>query len=223
MKALLFDLDDTLYPEREFVESGFRAVARYLEETESLDREDLFRRMMRILDREGRGHVFDTVLKEFDRYRPELVPVLVHVYRTHSPTITLFEDVEPGLRRLRAVGVRLGVVTDGLATVQRRKIAALNLEPLVDVVVCTDEVGRDHWKPSVVPFQVAMELLRVEAAESAYVGNDPSKDFAGPRDLGMKTILMRRPGTEQENAEADERIADLTIRTVDELVVTVAG
>lgn len=223
MKAILFDLDDTLYPEITFVQSGFRAVSRHLAETESLEEKDLYRRMMRVLERNGRGEVFDTVLREEGLLRPGLVPKLVHLYRAHRPSINLFQDVEPGLNRLREMGVRTGVVTDGLASVQRSKVAALGLEPLVDTLVCTDEVGRDRGKPSVRPFLIALDTLRSAPAQAAYVGDDPSKDFQGPRKLGMVTIHMRRRGMQHRLAQGDADEADVRVETFEELVGKVGG
>ena len=218
MKAVLFDLDDTLYPERSFVQSGFRAVARHLARTASLREDDLFQRMMAVLDREGRGKVFDIVLQDLGHDRPDLVPTLVHLYRTHRPAIRLFDDVEPGLRRLRQEGVLLGVVTDGLASVQRNKIGALDLEALVDTIVCTDEVGRGEGKPSVAPFRTALELLRVEPPEAAYVGDDPAKDFQGPRELGMRTVHMYRKGLSGRLAQEEAGKVDLRVETLEGLV-----
>ncbi len=222
MKAVLFDLDDTLYPEISFVQSGFRAVAQHLADAESLVEEELFERLMRVFKGDGRGQVFDTVLRELGQNRPGLVAVLVQVYRTHQPNIHLFKDVEPGLRRLRAMGMRMGIVTDGLASVQRSKIRALQLEPLVDTVVCTDEVGPGQGKPSVRPFEIALEALDSEATRAAYVGDDPSKDFQGPRALGMQTIHMRKKGLTNRLAK-DQLEADLRVETFQELVTKVGN
>ncbi len=218
MKAVLFDLDDTLYPERSFVRSGFRAVARHLARTAPLDAESLFQRMMVVLEREGRGEVFDIVLQDLGHYRLNLVPELVHVYRTHRPAIRLFDDVEPGLRRLKQEGFLLGVVTDGLASVQRNKIGALDLETMVDTIVCTEEVGRGEGKPSAAPFRTALELLQVEPSETAYVGDDPAKDFQGPRELGMRTVHMHRKGLSGRLAQEEIGKVDLRVETLEELV-----
>ncbi len=223
MRTVLFDLDDTLYPEISFVRSGFRAVAQHLADAVSLDEEELFERMMSVLKRDGRGRVFDTVLRELGRRCSELVPVLVQVYRTHRPHIRLFEDVEPGLRRLRETGTRMGIVTDGLASVQRNKIEALRLESLVDTVVCTDEMGPGQGKPSVRPFETALEALDSEPTEAAYVGDDPSKDFQGPRKLGMVTIHMRRKGLTPRLADGRHGEADLKVETFQELVAKVGN
>ena len=192
MKAVLFDLDDTLYPEIEFVMSGFRSVAHFLSSRHQLNEEILFTRMSEILQRDGRGRVFDILLKDLGIYAEEKVRLLVYLYRSHSPNIYLYEDTLPILNCLREKGLLLGVITDGLASVQRSKVEALGLRDMLDVVIYTDEIGREYWKPSIVPYQVALDLLEVKPSEASYVGNDIAKDFIGANALGMLTIQVKR-------------------------------
>ena len=192
MKAVLFDLDDTLYPEIEFVKSGFRTVARYLSSRYHFDENALFAQMLHILQRDGRGKVFDTLLHELNLYTEERVKLLMYLYRSHCPTICLYEDVLPTLEYLRQRNMLLGIVTDGMASVQRNKITALGLGKLFDVIICTDEMGEECWKPSVIPYKAALDFLQVHPSEATYVGNDASKDFLGPNSLGMLTIQVNR-------------------------------
>jgi putative hydrolase of the HAD superfamily len=183
MKAVLFDLDDTLYTELDFVRSGFRAVAHVLARQTGESETFLVERLWEILEAQGRGHVFDTILNEVPSAprSDDGVRLLTYVYRSHRPRIALSADAQPTLAALREGGVKLGIVTDGLGTVQRNKIAALGLDPLVDVIVCTDEIGRDWWKPSTTPFNVALALLGVGPVEAAYVGNDPGERLRRPQ------------------------------------------
>lgn len=192
MKAVLFDLDNTLYPEIEFVRSGFRTVARYLSSRYNFNEDFLFTQMLDILQRDGRGKVFDSLLQNLGLYMEEGVKLLVYLYRSHRPVIYLYEDVLPTLEHLRRCDIRLGIVTDWMASVQRNKITALGLESLFHVIVCTDELGQDCGKPSTIPYKVALELLQVSSSEAAYVGDDPSKDFLGPNSIGMLTIHVKR-------------------------------
>jgi putative hydrolase of the HAD superfamily len=194
LQAVLFDLDNTLYPEEQFVIGGFRAAARFLAKRRNLASEPVFERMLKILRTDGRGKVFNIVLKELEIDCGAWLPALLHVYRSHQPVISLFSEAAGLLRSLKQRGLRLGLVTDGLASAQRRKIAALGLEFYMDAIVCTGELGQGRAKPSAVPFEVALTLLDVEARSAAYVADDVSKDFAGPNRLGMKSVRVRSSG-----------------------------
>jgi len=207
MKAVLFDLDDTLYPEIEFVKSGFRVVARYLSSRYHLDENALFAQMLDILQKEGRGKIFDNLLHSLGLYTKEKVKLLVYLYRSHRPIIHLYEDVLPTLECLRRYGTRLGIITDGMASVQRNKIVALGLNNLFDVIVCTDELGRDCWKPSTIPYKIALELLEARPSEAVYVGDDPSKDFLAPNSMGMLTIQVNRQTYQNLKQESIPEVA----------------
>ena len=192
MKAVLFDLDDTLYPEIEFVKSGFRVVARYLGSRYHFDEDLLFSQMLDTLQREGRGKVFDELLHKLGHYSEEKVKLLVYLYRSHCPTIHLYEDVLPTIEQLRQSGFRLGILTDGMASVQKNKAMALSVESLFDIVIYTDELGRECWKPSTISYMVALDLLQVSPSQAVYIGDDPSKDFIGPNSMGILTIQIHR-------------------------------
>ncbi len=194
LRAILFDLDNTLYPEEEYVASGFRAVAELLAKHKNLDAEGLQKRMMSILHAQGRGRVFNTLLAELTLNSSTWMRTLLLVYRSHQPAISLCPQVKTALVALKNRGLQLGLVTDGAASVQRRKIAALDLERYMDVIVCTDELGHGCAKPSSVPFEVALTLLGVSADQTAYIADDESKDFAGPNRLGMRSVHVHGSG-----------------------------
>jgi putative hydrolase of the HAD superfamily len=207
LKAVLFDLDDTLYPEIEFARGGFRAAAELLGSETGREPEALMARMLDIVEREGRGRVFDQVLAGLGMASPELVDRLVEAYQTHDPQLGLFPDVEPTFARLRTAGLRLGVITDGLAAVQRRKLEALDLDDAVELTLLTDELGPGRAKPSPAPFELAAERLGLPPDEMAYVGNDPAKDFAGANAIGMTTIQVREPSAWSPAEPADDPLA----------------
>lgn len=199
MYAVLFDLDDTLYPEISYVKSGFGAVARFLA-TDRATQAKLLAHMLELFACNPSG-VFERLLErvrgvdlEVD-VSSEIIPKLVDVYRSHSPTIRLYDDVLPTLRVLRQYGIRLGIITDGRADGQQAKVEALGVAELVDVVVITDSLGpkRRYWKPHSRPFEVALSELDVRPANAVYIGDNPTKDFHGPAQLGMRTVHVRRP------------------------------
>ncbi len=194
LRAIVFDLDNTLYPEEQFVVGGFRAVARLLAARGHLEEETLLKRMLHILHMHGRGRVFNILLEELEIDSGVWLPTLIQVYRSHRPVLALFPQAAGVLRALKDRGLRLGLVTDGLASMQRKKISALGLESYMDAIVCTGELGQGRAKPSPVPFEVALNLLEVSPGAAAYVADDISKDFAGPNRLGMKSVQVRSTG-----------------------------
>jgi putative hydrolase of the HAD superfamily len=191
-KAIIFDLDDTLYAERTFVVSGFSAAAAWLSTQAGVRAEQCTAGLTALFEARIRRTTFDMWLNRAG-LPPELAAGMVAAYRAHSPTITLYEDVIPAFSRLRDAGLLLGLLTDGYAEVQRRKIAALNIGSWFHAVTVSDELGRDYWKPSRVPYQRTLDLLGVSGSEAVFVGDNPEKDFLGARAAGLKSIRVRRP------------------------------
>lgn len=206
MKAVLFDLDDTLYPEIEFVKSGFVAVSSYLARRYGLNEHELQEKMLLILEQNGRGKVFDTLLADLGRYSPENVKLLVYLYRSHLPAIHLYPDTISVLKELKKANSLLGILTDGMGSVQRNKIRALGIGDFFDAIICTDELGKEYWKPSAVPFKIILDLLKVSPQDAIYVGNDIGKDFFAPNELGMMTIRIdrKRATNKQESSDLAE-------------------
>lgn len=214
--ALIFDLDDTLYPEYEYVCSGMRAVSALLATVHRLNQATVFAELMAIFDGGVRGTVLDAWLLGRNLEREPLLKEMIRAYREHEPDISLTEDTIGVLETLRRV-CSLGILSDGNPHAQRLKIRALGLETLVDAVVLTGEIGPEAAKPSTVGFLKALEQLNGAANCAAYIADNPLKDFAGPRSLGMKTVRLIRPAGIYAEAEpptpgyqADEIIYDMT-------------
>jgi putative hydrolase of the HAD superfamily len=212
--AVLFDLDDTLYPERRFVDGGFAAVARFLAPRVGRTAGELTARLIALHEEQGRGRLFDTLLAELGAFpepadRRDLVLTSILVYRTHDPELEPFPGVIDALDALRDAGIRTGLVSDGHAATQHRKLDALaGVRPLLDVVVMTDDIGPDGAKPSPSPFRIACLLLQVDPSSAVYVANDRRKDFIGARAAGLRTIRVGRPPDEGRATMSAERASD---------------
>jgi putative hydrolase of the HAD superfamily len=190
IRAILFDLDDTLYVERDFILGGFAAVAAHVAGRGFGPPARVQALLEEIHLGEGRDRVFDKAAARLG-FPEHWVPDLVHVFRSHAPVIAPAADVTPTLARLRA-RYKLGCVTDGWLDVQKRKLAALGLAPLLDAVVIADEHGRAYWKPHPLPFLNCCRLLGIQPGEAVFVGDNPERDIRGARGVGMACIRLRR-------------------------------
>ena len=207
-RAILFDLDDTLYPLDRFVLSGFQAVAAVCEARWNVPRQAaldvLTSAFVRVRGRELQ------VLAEHFRLELGAVPVLVDVIRTHVPDLHAPELAVSVLRTL-AAGWKVGIVTNGRPDIQRRKMLALGLARAVDTVVYANEHGSGVGKPEAAPFLAACRALGVAPAATVFVGDDPVTDIAGAHAVGMKTIWLpsRLDAAPPAAAIADVLVASL--------------
>ena len=193
ISAVVFDLDDTLYPEREYIRSGYRAVARLVRDKLACDHplEDwLWRRFCL-----GRANgALDAMNEHFALgLAGEDIRRLVEEYRRHTPTIQPYADV-PQLLETLAGSCRLGMLSDGFLPAQRLKLEALKLGDVFEAVVFTEEMGRDKWKPSPDGFVRLAELLDTPHEACAYVADNPAKDFLAPNALGWLSVQFLRDG-----------------------------
>jgi putative hydrolase of the HAD superfamily len=211
-QAIVFDLDDTLYPEKAYVLSGFQAVARWAAEHLGIPTGQGLAELKRLFERGVRGDTFNRWLAEHNLASDSVVPQLVQVYREHKPALAPFPKV-PGLLESLRQRYRLGLISDGHLAVQRRKLAALDLARHFDAIVFSDEWGREAWKPSIKPFKIMLQRLGVKASQTVYAADNPLKDFWGARQVGISTIWIRWPGGEYTHLDppTSRHAADLII------------
>jgi putative hydrolase of the HAD superfamily len=187
-----FDLDDTLYPEREFVQSGFTAVAQHLADLGIIDAESFFHTATSLFVAGARGNIFNLALERLAvAFQGERIGELVRVYREHLPQIRPFTDSTNLLISLKEKGTVLALISDGPFQTQQNKLRALGLECYFDHLVFTGAHGEDWGKPSPRAFLEVMEQSQVPAAACVYVADNPRKDFVGPNRLGWHTIRVR--------------------------------
>jgi len=192
IRAIIFDLDDTLYDEMQFVRGGFEAVSSYTSKNANVNQNVVYQLLLDVLEKHGRGQTFDIALKKLGLYNKNLISKLVKVYRTHKPKLSLYSEVRTVLSTLRKQGYKLGLITDGNVEVQRNKVEALKIKDFFDCIIFSDEYGIEKQKPNPFPYQKALKELKASARETIYVGDNPYKDFVSAKRLGIHTIRIMR-------------------------------
>ena len=223
--AVVFDLDDTLYLERDYAFSGFAAVAEAFEQ-ELGDPTEAAAQMRRLFDSPYRPRVFNELLAhrgwEDSSKIKELVARMINTYRTHSPLITLCTDADAVLTRLCGQ-YKLGLITDGPPIQQWAKIDALSLRPRFDEIIVTGELSPGQSKPSPAAFELMVGRLGVSHNECVYIADNPTKDFIGPNALGWLTIQIERPGgIYRDKQPPPDGQSDHQINSLEELPPTLA-
>lgn len=191
IRAIVFDLDDTLYAERDFACSGFDAVGRWLQERFPCPSDPALR-MRELFETGDRRRIFDQLLAELRCPRPsEFLSGMIECYRNHMPSIKLSLDARHALERW-ADRYFLGLISDGPLVMQQRKVEALNLSRWIDLIILTDQWGQEFWKPHPRAFERIERESGQNGSTCLYIADNPAKDFITPNVRGWRSIRIRR-------------------------------
>ena len=194
VSAVTVDLDDTLYPQADFLAGAWARLAEVAAEHGLPAPEVEAALVATAAEGSDRGTIIDRALLLVG-VAPErlrlVVPPLVEAFGDFRPTsLDLYPGVADALALLRS-RVPLACVTDGAPAVQRAKIAALGLAEAFDAVVVSDALGGRHLrKPHPAPFHAALARLGCGAEAAVHIGDRPTKDVDGTRRVGMRCVRV---------------------------------
>jgi HAD superfamily hydrolase (TIGR01549 family) len=208
VKAVFFDLDDTLFDHRYSTRQGLQAICQAYPCFQQHPVDLLFADYMRLLD-EVHLRVLDGSLTKDEarreRFRrffllhaPEtedLANVVEHVTMLHHETYQATRQVVAGVVPLLYYlhgKVKIAVVTNNLVAEQVEKLSHLKLDHLVDELITSEETG--FIKPDPGIFRVALERVDCCAEEAVMIGDSWQSDILGARQLGMRAIWLNRTG-----------------------------
>jgi putative hydrolase of the HAD superfamily len=193
-KAVLFDLDGTLYDRDTLVDTLFADQhSRFLGSVAGCIREDFVRRAAELDDHgyKEKTELYRTLADEFgfdgalaNRLRDDFWARYVESCETTADTLQTLET-------LKGAGLALGVITNGSSPLQDSKLEALGLTEFFDVVVISEVEG--VRKPDPVIFSRALDRCGVVAKDAVFVGDHPEADIGGARSSGLLPIWKRVP------------------------------
>ncbi|WP_299159429.1 HAD family hydrolase [uncultured Tenacibaculum sp.] len=174
---IVFDLDDTLYNELDYLISGYKCIASYIDKTKE---REIFSVMFSLY--RNNQDVFE--------YLSGVYPVqkenLLSIYRNHKPSLSLDYSVLELFQILKTKSVKLALLTDGRSITQRNKLRALGIQEMFDYISISEEIG--EVKPSLKGFQLIQNEFKRE--DCYYIGDNLLKDFIAPNKLNWKTICL---------------------------------
>tara|TARA_R110002167_G_scaffold10353_3_gene47653 strand:+ start:2744 stop:3400 length:657 start_codon:yes stop_codon:yes gene_type:complete len=173
--VVVFDLDDTLYNELDFLKSAYQHIAKQLEPKAYNELLVLMIALYR-----SKENVFDIVAS---RYKISKA-VLIDMYRQHEPKIDLFKGAMEIMTGIKNKKGKIGMVTDGRTQTQLAKINALKITHLMDEIVISEAIGTE--KPNPENFRTIEKSL--SGNTYYYIADNLRKDFLAPNAMGWKTI-----------------------------------
>jgi putative hydrolase of the HAD superfamily len=207
--VICFDLDDTLYKEIDYLKSAYKEIAESVGHPEAAGQ---------MLDWYQAGE--NSFKKLIETYGLTVgIADLLKKYREHYPNIHLGEGVKEFLTGLKENGAKLGLISDGRSLTQRNKITALGLEGFFDIEIISEEFGSE--KPCLKNYQIVMEKFP-ERKVFIYVGDNTTKDFVAPNQLGWRTVLLAQDKSNihrQNLSLAKEYMPQRVVKSIREIII----
>jgi putative hydrolase of the HAD superfamily len=194
-KTVVFDLDDTLVKEIDFLKSAFLEIAKFVDKSNS----SLYSQMLDWYY--NKQNVFQSIISQYPAID---IKDLKNIYRNHFPDFSKYEHVRKYLVELKNKGHKLGLITDGFSVTQRNKIKSLRIEDLFDLIVISEEFGSE--KPNEDNFKI---FHQYNSDEYYYIGDNVSKDFVTPNKLGWKTICLVDDGSNIHKQDFNKEVVYL--------------
>ncbi len=187
IKAIIFDLDNTLYNEGTYFLEVFKVFVKK-HNIDFSEIETIFSNKSILISND----IFGDILKELGIHTPRLQEELFKLYKTIDTKLQLYEDARELITFAKERGLKLGIITNGVIEAQRNKIRCLSIQNLFDSIVYAREFGKLGEKPNVMPYRKILRELKIKPKEAIYIGDNLETDIEGARELTIKTIWLRR-------------------------------
>ncbi len=207
MQAIIFDLDNTLYPYTPCDIAGRDALYAYLDPICPMPREEFAKlyidcdaetKRLNPLTAAGHNrilfyhHMCEVLNIPGDVYD---IPMYNAYWDAYLGTMQLFPGALELLQCLKAKKIPLGICSDLTLHIQIRKLQKLGLTEIFDKITVSEEVGAD--KPAAIMFTSIAQKLGASPENCTMIGDNYKRDILGAKAVGMQTILFgeKREGT----------------------------
>ena len=213
VKAVLFDLYNTLIDFMKMKRMSCEAaIAAMIDGGLLMEKGEAYEKLFELYSVHGIEHqeIFQKFLeKHLGKVDYRILAKGIAAYRkVQAGFLEPFPHVRQTMVRLKERGLKLGIVSDAPGLKGWVRLAEMNLLDFFDVVVTLDDTGK--LKPHRMPFAAAVKKLGFKPKEILFVGDNPKRDIAGAKAVGMKTALARYGQVfESEGIQADFELKDI--------------
>jgi putative hydrolase of the HAD superfamily len=201
IKAVFFDIDDTLYDTSGFAKLARKAAINVMVDAGlPLSSEEGYQLLKSIIKEKGSNYDkhFNVLTKKvFGEEKPLLIALgMITYHNVKFALLRLFPNTISTLIHLKRRGYRLGVISNGITIKQWEKLIRLGLYHFFDEVITSQEAGAE--KPEKEIFEFALSKMNCVAEKSVMIGDKFDEDILGALNVGMSAILINSKLTESE-------------------------
>ena len=207
-KAILFDLDFTLYNECDFMKEVVLS-SKIFDDPENRINTITYR--FRI----DSHNIIDDLLSLEDQLTNENSEHLFRIMKEINVELSCYNGILEMLNELKEnTAIKTGLVTNGVPEIQKNKLQCLGIGGCFDQTICAKELGSE--KPDHFPFKEALNLLEVDPKSALYVGDHPVNDIKPANELGMDTLWI-------DHLNKNNMLSTYSITNADNLAFTITN
>lgn len=200
-----FDLDDCLFDSTGLSERArIKGIDAMIKLGLKLDRKNAINLLNEIVNEYGsnsskhydyfirRLNTIEDFSISFNEQYKYIAAAVMAYHQEKIDSIKLYDDVKPTLKKIKDMGIKSAIISDGIPIKQYEKILRLKIDKFVDLIVITDEIG--IRKPNPKLFEYFLEKFGVKGNETIYVGDNIEKDIIPANLNNIYTIYIHRGG-----------------------------
>ena len=207
VKAVIFDIDGTLYDYKRANDKGIEALEKYAVENLPIKAGDFRqiydqgrKRTKELL--KDQGAAYSRLLYAQHMLEQLGLPPVSHAlemeqvyWENFLAAMVPFAGAKDFMIKLKAKGGKIAICTDMTAAIQHKKLRQLEVAELIDVLVTSEEAGRD--KPSAQIYQLALDKLGIEGKDALMIGDSLERDVKGAEAMGITGVWFTHEPTEE--------------------------
>lgn len=207
LKAIAFDLDNTLYNQDDFELFALKEVAEKISRLYGKSSDEYFYQLRELYFSGVRSRTFDIMMQSVhgklpDDWEEAMQKVILPTYRASTPNLKLFPEARILLDTLKKKECRIALITNGNELIQNKKIDLLGIRDYFDKIYISDSYSPPARKPDLRMFEDFLEDFSILGLEAAYFGDNEDSDGScvkldieffhvrKPRDL-LKTVILK--------------------------------
>jgi len=181
LKAVCFDLDDTIYPHNDFELTAFKQIAILVANEYDIELKIYYKELVNLFEQKHTNRMFDAAIKGSIGYIPNgwnkfVIKKILPAYRHHKPQLKPFEDTIQLIKFFKQNNLLIVLITNGNTQMQNNKINCLGIRKLFDKIYISDAFMPPARKPSLMMFKKFLSDVKLQGKECLYIGDDLEKD-----------------------------------------------
>ncbi len=209
--AVLFDIDDVIYPMMQYATSGFKAVSDFIKRVHGVE---ILADLINAHDRGNPITTIETALRhKFGSLDTRLQAMITYVFACHQPTITMYSDAKSCVALANSLRIRTGIAAGGNPGTQKMKMKALKADQLMDSIIYAGDLAGTNKMTDAIT--MSCMLLDADPARTIYVANQYSDNLKEIMDIGVKLVIINR---ENRPVHIDTPFAQGNIPVIDSLL-----